>query len=69
MFQSELGTVISLANFSGKRVNNLEVVVRTDSTISNVWAVNAGKVSFKRIAGGVRIRMPLDVTDFLVIQP
>lgn len=69
MLQSELGTVISLANFSGKRVNNLEVVVRTDSTISNVWAVNAGKVSFKRIAGGVRVQMPLDVTDFLVIQP
>lgn len=69
LLQSDKGTVVSLANFSGKPVENLQVVVRTDSPVSKVWAVNAGDVQAEPVDGGVRVRMPLDVADFLVLEP
>ena len=68
MLESAQGVVISLANFSGKPLKDLVVKVRPGRKVSKVWSVRQGTLSYQSKPGLVEVRMPLDVSDFLVLE-
>ncbi|MCC6484922.1 MAG: beta-galactosidase trimerization domain-containing protein [Armatimonadetes bacterium] len=65
---SSAGEVISLVNFTDKPIRSLKVRVSTSHKPSKVWSVRSGALSYRYAQGVVEVALPLEVTDFLVVQ-
>lgn len=68
VIESKHGVVIPLVNWSGRRIENLEVVVRAKATGYSASLAGGSPVTRKRQGNQVVYTMDLDVADALVFQ-
>jgi hypothetical protein len=59
---------IPLVNWGGAGITSLTVTVRGVEQVSKVRSVERGELKYTPLKGGIRVEMPLDVADMLLID-
>ena len=68
LLESEESHIIPMANWSLKAVTPLKVVLRDMGPIRSVRSQQHGELDFQQTQQGVEFKLPLELTDFLVIE-
>lgn len=68
VIDSKHGIAVPLMNFSGKRINGLEVTVRGVKKVRAVRALHRSKVPFSVRHDELTVKLDLDVADILLID-
>ncbi len=68
MLCSAAGIAITLLNWSGEPLPEVEVLVRTDRTVGRAESVRRGKLRFQSVGGRTRFALPLDSADIITLR-
>ena len=64
----DLGSVVVLANYTYEPIDKLSVDVAIAGPITKATSTNGSPVKMTKIPGGVRLELPLDCTDLVLLQ-
>lgn len=65
------GSCVVLANYTYQPIAKLTVTVRVKHPVTKAWSTEGAAVKIVETLkdGGVRIELPLDLTDIVVLEP
>ncbi len=70
MLLSDKGAAVTLLNWSGEKIDSLEVAVRVPFKVGSVESVKRGKLDFSVKRGDrAAMTLPLDTADILLLRP
>jgi len=68
MLASPQGIAVTLLNWTGEPLPEVQVEVRTDRDVSRVEGVRRGKLDFQSANGRIRFVLPLQTVDIVMLQ-
>ena len=68
MVASSAGIAVTLLNWSGEPLSEIQVEVRSDKNIGRVESVRHGKLGFRSAGGRIRFSLPLDSVDIVTLR-
>ena len=68
MVASSAGIAVTLLNWSGEPLSEIQVEVRSDKNIGRVESVRHGKLGFRFADGRIRFSLPLDSADIVTVR-
>jgi len=68
MLASPQGIAVTLLNWTGEPLPEVQVEVRTDRDVSRVESVRLGKLDFQSANGRIRFVLPLRTVDIVMLQ-
>ncbi|MBI3923569.1 MAG: beta-galactosidase trimerization domain-containing protein, partial [Armatimonadetes bacterium] len=68
LLSSPRGSVALLANWTMQPIQSLTVTLRPARAVKTVESIKRGKLSLKKVSGGVQVTLPLDTTDMLLVR-
>lgn len=69
MLVSNKGAAVTLLNWTGEALTKLDVVVRVPFTARSVTSVRRGTVPFSVQDGAIRLSLPVEAADILMLRP
>jgi len=68
MLTSAEGIAVTLLNWTGEKLPEVQVEVRTDRKIGRVESVRHGKLQFQCVDGCTRLALPLEAVDVVMLR-
>jgi hypothetical protein len=64
--ESVKGAVVTLVNYTMKDIPEVKITIHTHKPVKRVVSVNRNEnISFAQVADGIRLKLPLQLTDFI----
>ena len=68
MVASSAGIAVTLLNWSGEPLSEIQVEVRSDKNIGRVESVRHGRLEFRAADGRIRFSLPLESADIVTLR-